>query len=241
MSKRAAPSRTSPGRGRKGSAPEGGSANARRAAKGRHRKRHRRTKDDSSLLTGTSSEFLGRRPLPRVLRQRPLVVVCGPRCVGKSSVAATIAGERARVLDDRGLHQATVWRIHKRRWSKAVLEQPCLVIDGPVFLATRPAAAGMVAALIQQRVDAGLRTILVEGPVDDGSVQLLMDAVAPEQRVTLTLRFPVEGGRLRYAQRICDELGLSRALARETLALDYWCYRTVREHLEVLAFGEPAG
>ncbi len=241
MSKRAAPSRSSTGRGRKGNGHDGGSAASRRANKGRKRDRLRRTKDDSSLLAGTSSEYLGSRPLPRVLRQRPLVVVCGPRCVGKSTVAVKIGGDKARVVDDRGLHQATVWRLRKRGWSKAMLEEPCLVLDGPVFLASRPAAAGMVIALIQERVAAGLRTILVEGPVDDGSVQLLMDAVSPEQRVTLTLRFPVEGGRLRFAQRICDELGIPRAVARETLGLEYWCYRSVREHLEALARGGPEG
>ncbi len=201
----------------------------------RQRRRDRRTHDDSALLTGTSGEFLGRRPLPRVLRLRPLVVVCGPRCVGKSSVAVVIAGDKARVVDDRGLHQAAVWRIRQQRWSKALLDEPCLVIDGPVFLATRPAAAGMVAALIKLRVAAGLRTILVEGPVDDGSVQLLMDAVPPEQRVTLTLRFPVEGGRLRFAQRICDELGLDRAVARLTLAVEPWCYLGARHYLEGVA------
>lgn len=235
MKKRPSPSRPPAGKGRKGGAHEGGTAASKRGPKGRQRRRLRRTHDDSALLTGTSGEYLGRRPLPKVLRQRPLVVVCGPRCVGKSSVAVVIAGERARVVDDHGLHQATVWRIRQQRWSKALLDQPCLVIDGPVFLATRPAVAGMVAALIKLRVHAGLRTILVEGPVDDGSVQLLMDAVPPEQRATLTLRFPVEGGRLRYAQRICDELGLDRAAARETLAVEPWCYLAARQFLEGLA------
>ncbi len=159
--------------------------------------------------------------------------------MGKSSVAAKIAGDKARIVDDRGLHQASVWRIRKRRWSKALLEQPCLVIDGPVFLSQRPAVAKMVAALIKQRVEAGLRTVLVEGPVDDGSVQLLMDAVPPEARITLTLRFPVEGGRLRFAQRVCDELGLDRRQARETLALDRWCYAGVRAMLEGAGDREP--
>jgi hypothetical protein len=239
VSKRTAPSRPASGRGRKGGATEGRSAASRRAGKARQRKRLRRTKEDSALLTGTSGEYLGRRPLPRVLRQRPLVVVCGPRCVGKSSVAAVIAGDKARVVDDRGLHQATLWRVRKLGWSKTILEEPCLVIDGPVFLASRPAAAGMVAELIKQRVLAGLRTILVEGPVDDGSVLLLMDAVPPEQRITLTLRFPVEGGRLRFALRVCDELGLARSLARETLALEHWCYQGVRRYLAECRHREP--
>jgi hypothetical protein len=235
VSKRPVPPRGSSGRGRKGSAADGAGAATRKGQRSRQRRRSRRTAEDSGLITATSGEFLGRRPLPRVLRQRLLVSVCGPRCVGKSSVAAVIADDKARILDDRGLHQATVWRIRQRRWSRAVLEVPCLVIDGPVFLSERPAAAGLVAQLIQQRVQAGLRTVLVEGPVVDGSVQLLMDAVAPEQRITLTLRFPVEGGRLRFAQRVCEELGLSRRLARDTLALSPWCYQAVRLYLEELA------
>ena len=185
----------------------------------------------STLLTGTSGEYL-RKPLPRVLLQRLLVVICGPRCVGKSSVALVVAGDKARVLDDRALNQALVWRVRQKHWSKALLEVPALVLDGPVFLQQRPSAAAMVTELLSARCRERLRTVVVESAVADTSVELLMDAVPPELRATLTLRFPLQGGRLRYAQAVCDELGLSRDLARAALDIDPWCYAAVRRQLE---------
>jgi hypothetical protein len=185
-----------------------------------------------ALLSGTSAEYLGRKPLPRVLRERPLIVICGPRCVGKSSVAQALAGDKGRALDDRALNQALVWRVRQKRWSKALLDVPALVLDGPVFLQARPGAAAMVAELVRERCAARLRTVLVEGPVADGSVELLMDAVAPELRATVTLRFPLDGGRLRFALAVCEALGLPRELARATLEIDPWCYRAVRQQLE---------
>jgi len=44
-----------------------------------------------AFITGTSSEFMGRKPLPRVLRQRRITVVLGPEGVGKSTVARALA------------------------------------------------------------------------------------------------------------------------------------------------------
>lgn len=222
--------------------PPGGSGRAGgpRVSPAARRRRKRRLKP--ALLTGTSGEYLGRKPLPRVLRERLLIVVCGPRCVGKSSVALALAGDKVRVLDGRSLSQAAVWRVRQKRWSKALIEVPSLVLDGPVFLCNRPSAAAMVGELLRERCAAGLRTVLVEGPVGDGSVELLMDAVAPELRATLTLRFPLEGGRMRFALGVCEDLGLPRELARATLEVDPWCYRAVRQRLEgqVQAEEEPS-
>jgi hypothetical protein len=210
---------------------EGGAAPAAPPSVPGSRKRRKRRKIRSTLLTGTSGEYLGRKPFPRVIQQRLLIVICGPRCVGKSSVAQAIAGDKARTLDDRALHQALLWRVRQKKWSRALLDIQDLVLDGPVFLQARPAAAGMVSELIRARCEARLRTVLVEGPVGDGSVELLMDAVDPELRATLTLRFPMDGGRLRYAVAVCEELGLPRELARATLELQPWCYLAVRQHL----------
>ena len=235
MKKRTASSRPAAGKARRGSSVEEATAASKRGNKSRRRKRRKRRSVKSALITGTSGEYLGKRPLPRALRQRALVVICGPRCVGKTSVARVIAGDKARLIDDRGLHQAIIWRVREQQWSKALRDVPSLIIDGPVFLGRRPGAAAMVANLLRLRVEAGLRTVLVEGQVADGSVEILMDAVPPEHRVTLTLRFPVEGGRLRFAQRVCEKLGLERALARRTLALEPWSYLGARQALEALA------
>ncbi len=187
-----------------------------------------------ALITGTSREYLGRRPLPRALRQRPLVTIGGPAGVGKTSVAKVIAGPEARYLDCRALRMATVWFVRRNHWSKALLSVPALIIDGPVFLLERPAAAAAIQLLIRQRVAAGLRTVICEGSVRDGSISLLMDAADPLQRATLNLRFPVGRGKLRLATRLCDEQGIPRGCAKGTVDLEPWTYETVRAELERL-------
>ena len=58
-------------------------------------------------LTRTAFEFLGKRPLPRVIALRPVVYVLGPSGSGKTSVARRLA-EGAVELDGAQLRQALV-------------------------------------------------------------------------------------------------------------------------------------
>ncbi len=187
----------------------------------------------AALVSGTAAEYVGRRPLPRALLARPLVVVAGPEGVGKTTVALRVAGEGARRLEGGELHRATVDRVRRRWWPDHLTGPEPLVLDGPVFLAQRPAAAAALQELIHQRVEHGYRTIIVEGAIRDGSLGLLMDAVPPEQRVTVMLRFPGVRGRARFARRVCEELGLPWRHARALDGLEPWSYAAVREALTV--------
>jgi hypothetical protein len=187
-----------------------------------------------SFLSGTSSEYLGRKPLPRLLKRRLVVVITGPEGVGKTVVACRIAGECALRLDDSAVHRATVHWLKEQCWRDELTEHPDLIIDGPVFLPQRLGAARALADLIRQRTDSGLRTFICEGGLADGSVALLMDAVDPGHRVTLTLRFPKGGGRRRFAQRFCEAHGIERSFARSTLHLEPWTYAGVIRRLDLL-------
>jgi len=124
--------------------------------------------------------------------------------------------------------------LKQQRWHEDLTAHSDLIIDGPVFLPQRIGAARALADLIRHRTDVGLRTYICEGGLADGSVALLMDAVEPGDRVTLTLRFPKGGGRRRFAQRFCEAHGIDRSFARSTLQLEPWTYAGVIRQLDLL-------
>lgn len=187
------------------------------------------------FVTGTSSEYLGARPLRRILRERALVVILGPRGSGKTSVARRVAqqtSERTLYLDTAALQDEVLRRTRTTAWSERVLEVPVLVLDGPVFLANRPAVCGFLRDLIQARLLAGRRTVVCE-VAQDGSMDRLMVGVPAGRMATVGLRFPASrSGRMRFARRCCDELGLPRSAAQGTDALEPWGYDRVIEDLK---------
>lgn len=192
----------------------------------------RRTTVALAVLTGTSGEYLGKRALPRLLQDRCLVVMVGPHGVGKSSVARQVLGERPLVLRGQALQDAVARAVQRKCWADDLLDSPGLVIDGPTYLHRRPGATRLWMALIQARCEAGHRTVVcgVEG---DESAVILLDAIQPEGRVTLNLRYPVGRGRRRFAGRVCDELGLERQHAKLEIS-EPWTYLKVMRALKKL-------
>lgn len=196
-------------------------------------RRRREPAAKPALLTGTSAEYLGRRPSPRILRDRYVVVVIGDPGVGKTSVAMRLAGVREPlVIDCRALQDEIVHRTRQRQWNPQLLEAPGVVLDGPMWLRKRPAAVTLLVELLRKRAEARRRTLVCQN-AEDGSIETLLGAMEAGSLVTIGLRFPKgPRGRLRFARRVCDELGLPRSAARGTETLEPWGYAAVREHLE---------
>jgi sigma54-dependent transcription regulator len=194
---------------------------------------------DPAFISGTSSEFLGCKPLPRSVRSRPVIFILGPKGVGKSIVARRLFGDGALHLDPRELGDRVAQTIRARKWDSELKDCENLILDAPYFISRRPGYRKSIEKLLRQRVSLGHRTILLESQ-DMASMQALMDAVALEQRATLSLRFPVGRGRRRYAVKICDELGVNTCHARQMVSLDPWSYTAVRDALAQLV-ETPAG
>lgn len=191
-----------------------------------------------ALFTGTSSEFLGRRALPRVVRDRPVVFVMGPDGSGKTRVAEKLARvgvskrARPRRLDSRELQRAVIERIKRGSWPARLRRAKSLVLDGPVWLRNRPAVVDVLYELLNERIRNGGRTILVQSDAD-GSVELLMGKMETGSLVVVGLRFP-QGprGKLRFARRMCGELDLPRDAARGSQHIQPWRYARVITYLE---------
>lgn len=193
-----------------------------------------------ALLTGTSSEYLGRKPWPRVVRERMVSFVLGPEGVGKSSVAQRIAAVRSGPrdaaehtvsLNTRQLQHAVLDRVRRGKWSADLLQVRALVLDGPVWLRNRAGLVDMLAELLRARAAARRRTVVCQTD-NDGSVEALMGAMEAGSIVVIGLRFPKgRRGRLRYGRRVCDALGIPRDAARGTESLEPWRYDLVSHHL----------
>jgi len=195
----------------------------------------KKSKPTPSLITGTSSEFLGRRPLPRLLAERHVVIVMGPPRVGKSRVGRRLAAlggsEPAEVMDTHGLDAALVERIRSGVWADTLEQAPAVVIDGPVWLRNRPSVVRLLVELATARAGGGHRTVFCQR-MADGSAEELMGALPPGSTVVIGLRFPKgRTSRLSIARRRCDELGLPLERATKSHDLAPWTYDALDEYL----------
>ncbi len=181
-------------------------------------------------MTGTSSEFLGKRPLPRLLKQRPVVFVLGPAGVGKTSVARRVAGADGRsvtYLSGADVSDAILDRTRNGYWEPALLSSAAVVLDGLQYVSCRPGVKDFLQELLAHRSDAERMTVVVEAE-SDGSAAALMSRVGVGECATLGLRFPSSrSGRMRFARRYCDELGIERSMARGTDQISPWRYEAV--------------
>jgi hypothetical protein len=195
-----------------------------------------------ALLTGTSSEFMGRKPLPRLLRQRHLVFVLGPQGVGKSTVGRSLARIRepgGMVLDRSALDEALLERVRNGRWSDAIVAAQGLLVDGPQFLRSRAGASALLLELAKVRTLSARRTVFCEG-VADGSIGELIAHSEPGSAVVVGLRFPTgRKSRLRCAREVCDAHGIPRDAATGSEALEPWRYDQLQAFLVERAWRLP--
>lgn len=200
---------------------------------GRHKARN-----CTALLSGTSSEYLGRRALPRLLQERPFLVILGPHGTGKTSVARRLMGPLLISLRGEALQEAAASAVRRRRWPDDVRNSPSLLIDGPTLLNRRPGAVRLLQSLILERCEAGYRTVVCQGD-GDNSVILLLDGIPENLRVTLNLRFPAGRGRVKFASRMCQQLQIDRRYAREVQPEDGWTYLKVIRALHRIKRDSP--
>ena len=184
-----------------------------------------------SLVSGTSSEFMGKKPLPRSIRDRTMVFILGPSGVGKSTVAQVLSGEDAIRQSESEVLDAINHHARNRKWNAGLINAPALVIECPCFLDRRPAALEGLKDLMRRRAGGRRRTWVVEA-ASGTSMETIMGSVHPGYRATLVLRFPVGRGRLRFAKRICRDLGLDTAHAVATVDIEPWTYQLVRDTLQ---------
>lgn len=185
-------------------------------------------------LTRTSWEFLGRRPLPRVIADRPVVYVLGGQGVGKTAVARRLA-EGGLECDGPRLRALLVDAVRHRGFPAEVRDAPALILDDVDCLYGRYGAVDLLGQLLRLRADAGRKTVIVQGPAD-GSVTLLFGPVPLHWRASVLLRFPVGRGRRRHVLRVCAERSLTFTRAREAVNLEPWSYHRVARFLDNLEF-----
>ena len=81
-----------------------------------------------ALVSGTSQEFIGAKPLPRVIRARAMVFVLGPAGVGKTTVAKSIGGSNARYLSSEDVLKAINAFARSRKFADDLVTVPALVL-----------------------------------------------------------------------------------------------------------------
>jgi len=180
-----------------------------------------------ALVSGTSREFLGRKPLPRAIRDRAMVFLLGPLGVGKTTVARFLAGEHGHYLSEADVLKCLKDHARVRSWKSELVTARALVLECPCFMNRRPAAMSAIQELLRSRAGGGRSTWVVEAE-SGTAMERVMSVVHPGYRATVVLRFPVGRGRLRYAKTVCDDLGIAASLAASTMDLSPWTYAAVR-------------
>ncbi|MFM2161535.1 MAG: hypothetical protein RLZZ383_1047 [Pseudomonadota bacterium] len=189
-----------------------------------------------ALIAGTSTEFVGDRPLRLSVRRCPVALVEGAWGSGRTTVARRIAGqggaEPHHVEGHAFATSVSVARMRDGQWPDGLADVPALIFDDLAMLAERGGAVvGQLVALLEQRAARGLRTVCVAAP-DDGSLSALCERLAPGPVVHVLLRFPARSGRIRFARREAAARGLPPEAASGLEHLEPWTYEAVRRALD---------
>lgn len=186
-----------------------------------------------AAVTRTSSELL-KRPLPRVISERPIRFIFGPAGVGKTTVARRIAGSGALEIGAEDLRRAMLVVARQKAWPPEMESAPALILDDVGSLFGRLGAIDLIGHLLERRALAALATVVCQGE-GDVSMHYLYGPIPHHLRATLLLRFPVGSGRRRYLRQRCQESGLDFAAMREALSLEPWTYAGVERVLARLS------
>ena len=195
-------------------------------------KRHRR-RSLPSLVSGVYTEFIGAKPIPTTVRERPIIFIFGPAGVGKTIVAKHLFGEKFVLYKQQQLMDAFLQKVRRRRWPIELSSLDYLIIEGPCFLEQRPQILLMLQSLIRLRLKKGLRTILLDAE-DLGPVRDILRSIPNEDRATIVLRFPEGRGRYRFLAHICRQRGIPLKHARRLMIMEPWSYSSVFGELESL-------
>lgn len=189
-----------------------------------------------ALIAGTSTEFVGERPLRVSVRACPIALVEGPLGAGRTTVAFRIAGQEGRAVlrvDGRTFAtSASVSRVRRGTWSADLRDAPALIFDDLAMLAERGGAVvAQLVELLDERAARGLRTVCVAAP-NDASLSALCERLAPDRVVHILLRFPARSGRVRFARHEAAVRGLSEDVAAGLEHLEPWTYEAVVRALD---------
>ena len=140
-----------------------------------------------------------------------------------------LAGQPAVHVGTRSLQEALLDRVRLGAWPEEIRECPALVLDGPVFLRGRDGVVDLLRELVQGRARKGRRTVLCQDD-SDGSIEELIAVLKPGSVSLIGLRFPTgKRGRVRFARRVCEDLGAPIEAARGTETMVPWRYERVVE------------
>ena len=154
----------------------------------------RRVKSTISFLSGTYTEFLGKKSLPQAFYNRSILFLLGPAGSGKTMVARSLMGEETLRFIQKEVLQLLATRILLRKWRADLLEAPNLIVEIPCFLEHRPQVMQFLSELFLLRADRGVRTAVLDSE-DNASLQGLLERIDSDKRATLLLRIPEGRGR----------------------------------------------
>lgn len=189
-----------------------------------------------ALIAGTSTEFVGDRPLRLSVRRCPVALVEGSLASGRTTVARRIAtqgGCDVVYVDGQAFTTSlSVERMRAGVWPDRIKDAPAVIFDDLAMLAERGGAVvAQLLELLEHRASRGLRTVCVAAP-NDGSLSALCERLPSSRVVHVLLRFPARSGRVRFARREAAARGLSVEAAAGLEHLEPWTYEAVCRALD---------